>query len=111
MTKENKTDYKTDYWVGWDYFIRHPGDIDSANCNVCDSKMVVTKNVNGPTSSIGAQFGEKTLYYSYYCPNSGKPWHTQIRKLKMEMEKTSSKKIRKILKEEIEETLNNRKTS
>jgi len=96
------------YTSGIDYFAYEPGIMKEAYCNLCDAKMNVERNVDGPTSSVEAMSGGKHLHDLFTCPNTEEEWHEHAIELMDEMGETASKRIKKILQEEIDEILKNR---
>ncbi|RJQ27092.1 hypothetical protein C4577_02100 [Candidatus Parcubacteria bacterium] len=99
------------YYTGWTSFMPRPGTVDKKDCPVCGVGMKVKRNCNGPTSSIGAQFGQKTLHDWFYCEDSDSNWHIQAMKLMQEAEKTPSMDLQKIYEKEIARILKNKKAT
>ena len=89
-------------YVGYDSFNSAPGVHESMDCNVCGSKMVVERNQYGPTSSVAAMAGFQSHHDSFSCPNSGKTWHNQAIALMKEVKRTSSKRLKEMLQEELD---------
>lgn len=97
------------YHSGWDIFLAEPGVLqEPQHCRVCGQQMDVTRNVHGPTSSIGAMFGSKRLHDQFACPNVGEKWHTQVYNLRRQAEDTPSAAIQKIIEDEIQQILKTR---
>ncbi|MBI3074765.1 MAG: hypothetical protein HYY92_00930 [Parcubacteria group bacterium] len=82
-----------------------PGKFETLACGVCGTLMNVKRNVLGPTSSAAALGGSKRPHDCFSCPHFNEDWHRHIVALKWEVLRTSSKKMREILRGEIEETL------
>ena len=86
-----------------------PGTVESAICGICDAQMDVERNVMGPTSRAESMGRKGHLHDTFTCPNLKEPWHKRVIELISEGCNTKSRKIRKILEDEIMEILATRK--
>lgn len=91
--------------VGYTIFHPDPGKCDEINCEVCNTKCIVERNRNGPTSSVMAMGGSKRLHDCFWCPYHEAEWHEQALKLAQAIRDTPSKKIKAIIQEELDELL------
>jgi len=108
MKDEKKTKH---FHAGWDHFTPEPGKHDKMFCRVCKSEMTVTRNVNGPTGWAEAIGKGKHLHDTFECPFAQEDWHNQARILKERIEKETCSRIAKLLKKEVKEVLESRKTT
>lgn len=86
-----------------------PGKLKEARCGVCSKKMNVERNVVGPTSFVAAMSGRKRVHDMFICPDYSALWHKHAADLKGEIRITKSRKVRKILKGEMQETVRTKK--
>lgn len=63
-----------------DAFIRLPGKVDVRLCEVCDSRCVVTRNIQDPDGFV---------YDKFVCPHAKEPWHDEVRRLLKRSDKES----------------------
>jgi hypothetical protein len=89
------------YHLGWEAFTPAPGTEDKMYCKVCDTEMNVQRNIEGPTSWIGAMTKSKHLHDSFTCGHAEEDWHIQARCLRKRIEEETSKKMSDILTEEL----------
>lgn len=85
-----------------------PGTVKEAHCGICNEKMDVKRNVYGPTQWAMAVSGRKRMHDSFMCPNYNKTWHKRVVDLKTEKYQTTSRKLRRLINEEIREILKTR---
>jgi hypothetical protein len=104
----NEEELRPVYHAGWDAFSPDPGTTDVMYCRVCDEKMDVERNVNGPTGMAESMAGRKHLHDSFRCPNVGQKWHNQVLKLKQEARSTASASVENLIHQEIEQILKTR---
>lgn len=72
-------------------FTPDAGEYEEFHCVICDAKMDVERNVNGPRGRIAAMAGINELHDVFTCPNAGKDWHVQIIALHQAAKETPSK--------------------
>lgn len=99
------------YHAGWDHFTPPPGKEDKMYCRACCAEMIVTRDVNGPTSYAESISRGKHLHDSFACPNTQEAWHFQVIKLMMKIEGEISIKIASLLREEVAEILRTKKAT
>jgi hypothetical protein len=73
--------------------------------------MNVKRNLNGPTSWVGAMAKSNHLHDSFTCGHAEEDWHIQVRVLKQRIEDETSKKMADLLTEEVNEVLSTKKTT
>ena len=93
------------YSVGANCFILSPGEVGSVNCNVCNTKCQVERNVQGIKVKYISGTGLDVTHDKFYCPNSDKTWHKKAVSLFEESQKTVSKRISRIIKKDLEDIL------
>lgn len=94
---------------GIDLFRPDPGVMESCKCKACGSDMNVKRNIPSACSWAGAMAGLNRKHDLFTCPESDKNWHKQVVSLIIEQQQTKSSKLTKILQEEIDEILLNKK--
>lgn len=104
------------YAVGYEYFTPDLGTVESMPCRVCGAECVVKRGLSGPRSSIEAMGRPKDYWKdkppthdSFYCPHAGEEWHDHALYLFREIEKTKSVRLQKLMREELHETLGERR--
>lgn len=91
---------------GFDVFFFDPGSKDDVFCRACHTKCEVRRNVYGATSSVMAMAKIKKLHDVFTCPYSGKEWHNQAVALAVEIDKTPSKAIAELMKNDLQDLIN-----
>jgi hypothetical protein len=99
------------YHVGWDYFTPDPGSTDKMFCKVCETEMLVRRNVDKPTAMAEAQTNKTRLHDVFYCKFSSEDWHLQTLALKRRIESETSQAIADLLQEELNEVLKTKQTT
>ena len=92
-------------YSGLDVIMTAPGEHESMLCPICNKKMKVKRNVNGPTSWAASIMKKDRLHDVFTCKHAEKDWHKQVRQLKQEISSTPSAKLAKMFQEEIDEIL------
>jgi len=94
---------------GYDMFFTDMDVKDGIACNVCGQMCDVTRRVNGPTS-WGESIGKGSHWHDEFrCPNRDEPWHKQALDLLMEMEKTNSPSLKKIMDKDLKKIIQKQK--
>jgi hypothetical protein len=93
---------------GLDFVSFPPNTVPSMTCKVCGHKMNVERQSKGPSSFAAALSLTINNHDIFWCANHEMTWHTQARDLMLEMQRTSSNSIRKILKEEVDDIVRTR---
>jgi len=88
-----------------------PGTVESADCGICETKMDVTRDAYGPTSSLMGMAGRKRKHDFFHCPHRKEKWHIQVKQLKEAARKTPSKTFEDIYLTEVAEILKTRQPS
>jgi hypothetical protein len=83
--------------------------IQEAFCGICGDKMGVKRAILEATSFIEGLSGKKHLHDRFECPNLEEMWHKQVRAIKIEIARTSSKRLEDILTDEVEQIIKTRK--
>lgn len=87
---------------GLDYLSFPPNTVPEINCKVCGYKMNVDRYSKGAGSFAASLAETITNQDIFWCSNHNANWHIQCRELMVEMTRTASGTIRKMLKEEVE---------
>ena len=93
------------YSVGADCFILSPGKGHEINCNVCNRRCLVQRNVQGIKVKYASGTGLDVSHDKFYCPNSDKNWHKDAVSLFEEYQQTFSKSISRIIKKDLDDLL------
>lgn len=94
---------------GYDMFFTDKDVKDGMECNVCGRLCDVSRNVNSPTS-WGESMAKKSHWHDEFrCPNRDEPWHKQALDLLMELEKTNSPSLKKIMAEDLSTIIKKKK--
>lgn len=93
------------------YFACSEDKIAELHCSVCDEKMDVKRNVDGPTSSAEAMAKGSHLHDVFLCPFRNEMWHRQICKLTEEAVKCPSKRLADIMIAEADGVLKSRQAT
>jgi hypothetical protein len=99
------------YSKGWDLFQPNCGEQDKMFCRVCNQEMAVIRNVVEPRSFAEAIGNLKSEHDTFICKNSYKDWHQKALDILQEAEKTSSEKLKEMLKNQAKEIIENRNQS
>ena len=91
--------------AGFDFFISEPNSTDQRSCRVCDSQCRVTRNVFGPTGFISAMARQFRLHDEFVCPHTDEPWHDQALQLAIAIDETPSKRLAKLMREDLDDLL------
>jgi hypothetical protein len=94
--------------AGWDFLTTESGREAEERCRVCGEVMAVARGVVGPTGwaharAIASGVLEGTPHDEFCCVFSSEAWHRQALALKLEAQKTPSKRVEDLLLEEAEE--------
>lgn len=90
---------------GYDVHFTEPGSAQEMRCHVCDTKCEVKRNAYGPTGfaeAIGKKFRHHDLFV---CPYRDEDWHKQALGLVLEIERTPSKRIAELMRQDLEDLL------
>lgn len=90
---------------GYDFFQTEPNTVKEIKCKVCGAICNVKRNEYGPTSWITAMANKKQHHDEFTCPNAEKEWHEDALDLLEEIEETKSKRVNKLLKQDLQELL------
>jgi len=90
---------------GYDFYITKPNKKEEIHCRVCGAKCDVERGVKGPTNVASAIGGLKFEHDFFSCPNYDKEWHYRACKLVEELEDTLSKSVRELIKQDLDELL------
>jgi hypothetical protein len=93
------------YSVGADCFILSPGKGHDINCNVCNSRCLVQRNVPGIKVKYASGTGLDVSHDKFYCTNSNEGWHIEAVSLYLESQHTASKSISRIIKKDLDDLL------
>jgi hypothetical protein len=91
------------YTTGLTVFNKTPGEKEEMDCNVCESRCEVTRNLFGYHDFGSAMMKKKSRFDQFKCPLAEEEWHQKLEKLILEKRETASSKIKQLLEEEIEE--------
>ena len=97
--------------AGGEIYTPSPGICNEAYCGICNNKMKVTRDVDGPTSWAEAMAKRSHLHDFFSCPHRNEDWHVQVKHLKEQIKKTASKLISEMLTQEVEQILKTKKTT
>jgi len=93
------------YSVGADCFLMSQGKANAIYCNVCHSKCLVERNVEGIKVKYASGTGLETMHDKFFCPNSENNWHKKALGLYLESQKTDSKRISMLIRKDLDEIL------
>ena len=93
---------------GYDNFVTDRESVKEIHCRVCGSRCRVKRNAYGPTCFAEAVVGKHRYHDRFCCPYTQKPWHRQALELKLALEKTPSKRVKALIRMDLEDVLNNR---
>lgn len=94
------------YKKGYDCFYVEIGNETEMICNVCGTKCEVHRGALGPTCWAEAMAKVNRPHDAFRCPYGEEAWHQTARELKQEIENSSSKRIRNMIRMNLEEILN-----
>lgn len=90
---------------GYDYFCPSPDVVVEMKCKVCSSICDVKRGVNGPTSWAGAMARKKHIHDRFTCPYSKEEWHKLALELALEIDKSHSPSLKKIMQDDLNEII------
>jgi len=96
---------KGHYHTGYDIFHVKPDKKEEMYCRVCGAKCEVSRGVEGAVSMVTSMAGIKVKHDRFSCPNYDKDWHYKAYKLVEELEETQSKRISELIKQDLDELL------
>lgn len=91
---------------GYDVFFPLPRTEDSMRCRVCNTECNVTRDEMGATGFAEAMARSTHKHDRFQCPHSETEWHTYALNLFQESEKTSSKRVRELILQDLADLLN-----
>ncbi len=83
---------------GYDAFYEEPGTYDEKTCKICGEKCLALRNQLGPVGWATAVGLIKVPHDYFYCSNSKQPWHLKALEIVLEIEKTPSEQLVKLMK-------------
>lgn len=83
-------------------FTPDPGTVELAQCGICDTRMIVERNILGPTSWAEMMSRHEHLHDSFTCPHLQSRWHQKAVALLWEARNTHSELLRAIIISEAE---------
>jgi len=104
----NKRLYVHAWEVGYDMLFSKPDEYLVQYCPTCGDEMNVRRGVFGPTSWSEAMARRGHLHDQFYCPNAETAWHVHAVELRKEADETASRKVRKMIEQELDELLRTR---
>ena len=93
------------YCKGFDFYITKPNKKEEINCRICGTKCDVKRGVKGPTNVASAIGGLKFEHDFFSCPHHEEEWHHRACRLVEELEDTLSKSVRELIKQDLDEIL------
>ncbi len=81
-TRISQNRFKISWYGNFGRAYPNPGVKDSMKCGICNTRMVVERNILGPRSFIESLAKVEVLHDSFTCPNLDKKWHREIYELK-----------------------------
>ena len=90
---------------GYDNFVTDREAVLEMHCRVCGAKCNVKRNVYGPSCFAAAVAKKYRHHDHFFCPHSDKAWHRQALELVRELEKTPSKRVREMIRMDLEDLL------
>ncbi len=90
---------------GYDLFIEKPNSGRTFFCNICGKKTVVEKSIPYPSSFADAFSKKLDLHDVYKCPHINEKWHDNAFELVQAIEKTPSKRIAELMKQDLYDIL------
>ena len=93
------------FYNGYCIFHTPPGEAENIFCKICGTKCVVEHNIMGPTCIAAAIGHHKVLHDVATCPYFEMNWHDEAYKLLKEFQDTHSKRLKALIKEDLDELL------
>ena len=93
---------------GYDNFVTDRDAVLEMHCRVCGSKCNVKRNVYGPTCFAAAVEKKYRYHDHFFCPHSDEAWHSLAHELILALEKTASKRVRELIRLDLEDLLTER---
>jgi hypothetical protein len=95
-----------------DYGCPEPGEVKEMTCDICGTVMDVTRNAEGPTSSVMAMAKLTRVHDFFRCHHREKDWHRQAKALLKLANDTPSLELAKMFEKEAKrDVLHNRKAT
>jgi hypothetical protein len=91
--------------LGYDSFIADPGTVEKTYCQVCQTECEAQRNVYSPTGWASAMSKHYSLHDYFICPHANEEWHQQALELVGQIEKTPSKRIAQLMRQDLEDLL------
>lgn len=96
---------------GYDLKRHPPGLVEEEFCSVCETKMDVTRDVKASRGFAAAMGGSNWDRDEFRCPEAQEAWHRQALEIIREAENTASSAIEKILLDEKDDIVKQRKAT
>lgn len=80
-----------------DVFVTDPHTHEEMPCQVCGTACDVTRDHAPMANWAGSMFGMGKPHDRFMCPNYWEEWHQQAERLRMEIERTPSRRIAELL--------------
>ena len=90
---------------GYDVYILKPDVKEEMNCKVCGSKCEASKGIEGHVSIATSMEGIKVKHDQFTCPHYDEEWHYEADKLLKELKETESKKVSELVRQDLDELL------
>ena len=90
---------------GYDFYMVKPDVREEMYCRVCGSKCDSSKGVEGHVSMATSMAGIKVKHDQFTCPHYEVEWHYKAYKLLKEIEKTESKSVSELIRQDLDEIL------
>lgn len=94
-----------------DVYTPDPGVCESQTCGVCQTEMLVERNVDGPRSFTQAMAGGKSKHDFFWCPHRNEDWHKQVVAIRRKARETPSMRQQTMLEEEADEIVKTRQAT
>lgn len=91
--------------AGFDFFISEPNSADERSCRVCGSRCRVARNVFGPTGFVSAMAKQFRAHDEFVCPHTDEAWHDRALQLAIAIDETPSKRLAKLMREDLDDLL------
>ena len=82
-----------------------PGTGHEINCNVCNSRCLVERDVKGIKVKYASGTVLDDTHDKFYCPYSNEGWHKKAVSLYVESQNTVSTRISNIIKKDLDDLL------
>ena len=96
---------KGHYHKGYDIFYIKQEKKEEMHCRVCGAKCEVSRDIEGAVSMATSMAGIKVKHDQFSCPNYDKDWHYKAYKLIREIEETHSKRLKELIRKDLNEIL------